>query len=126
MADPGKTTTTEEQEFEAYRQASLRAFTVLLHDGAREQVFAHFHDSGDNRAGHLNFVIVDPTGRNVIHRGFNGRQWVSFEETTAFDKATDLARIALSEIRDQRRNVEQIVGDEHAGEERRGRKSRTH
>lgn len=117
--DPKATTTQMDEDFESVRQASLRAFEVILVDGSTERVFAHFHDSGVG-PGHLSFVTIDTEGRQIISRVFNVHVWKDLKEVTTADQQTQCAKAKLHVLRTER-NVERRLNPDQGVNARRKR-----
>lgn len=91
----------EDIEREQLRQATLRTFEVRLHDGKVAKVFAHFwHD--DNPAGHLHFVTMQPSGRNLIHDLFSATGFESVKEITPAATLRLIDHIASQEYAKER------------------------
>jgi hypothetical protein len=65
--------------WESYRQATIRSFRVITDDHKQVIVFAHFHDD-TNPGGHLNFTTIEPSGRQAIRRVFACGTWRGVEE----------------------------------------------
>lgn len=89
----------DRREFELAREAALRTFKVKRTDGSTEIVKAHLHDAGDNKSGHLNFVLIEPSGRHAIKRGFAAGTWIDYEDITS-DQQRETADRMRSQLRE--------------------------
>lgn len=74
-------------------RATLRTFEVVLYDKSVVHVFAHYHDN-ETPAGHLNFFVVQPSGRRLINDSYAVGTWLRVREITPEDDAKRIDRIA--------------------------------
>jgi hypothetical protein len=81
-------TDTDKELFELERLEALRTFEVDFYLGqtyTTERFHAHYHATDD--AGHLQLVVIQPNGQQLIQHLFNVQSWMRLTEIGGVKRA---------------------------------------